>query len=92
MEAEDIDVINLLRGTTGLSNPAKVTIFDAKRHGKTGRNYEVIVHVHDLGPDAHPDRFSAVVADKHDPGRRTSSGFYPDIKQALGKLRWSELD
>jgi len=92
MDADDIDVLNLLRDTTGLSNPAKVTIFDVKRHGQNGRTYEAIVHVHDLGPHSHPERFSAVISDKHDPTRRISSNFYPDVKEALAKLRWSDLD
>jgi hypothetical protein len=92
MEADDIDVLNLLRETSGLSNPAKVTVYDVRRHGKNGRTYEVIVHVHDLGPDSHPARFSVVAADKHDPGRRASSNFLPDVKQALETIRWSELD
>jgi hypothetical protein len=92
MDADDIDVLNLLRDTTGLSNPVKVTIFDVKRHAQGGRTYEVIVHVHDLGPHSHPERFSAVISDKHDPSRRISSSFYPDVKEALAKLRWSDLD
>jgi hypothetical protein len=92
MDADDIDVLNLLQGTTGLSSPARVTIFDVKRHAKNGRMYEVIVHVHDLGPHSHPQRFSAVISDKHDPTRRISSSYFPDVKEALAKLRWSELD
>ena len=91
MEADDIDVLNLLRSTTGLSNPAKVTVFDLTRHTH-GRTYQVIVHIHDLGPNSHPERFSAVASDKHDPSRRISSGFFPDVKQALDELRWSQLD
>ena len=92
MEADDIDVLKLLRDISGLSNPAKVTIFDVSRHAKTGRKYQIIVHVHDLGPDSHPERFSAVVFDKHDSSRRVASDFFPDIATALAKLRWSELD
>jgi hypothetical protein len=92
MDAEDIDVLNLLRETSGLSNPAKVTVFDVSRHSKDGHSYEVIVHVHDHGPDSHSGRFSAVVFHKHDPSRRVSSGLFPDIATALAKLRWSELD
>jgi hypothetical protein len=92
MDADDIDVLNLLRDTAGLASAAKVTIFEVKRHAKNGRTYEVILHVHDLGPHSHPDRFSAVISDKHDPTRRISSSFFPDIKEALAKLRWSELD
>ena len=92
MEAEDIDVLNLLRDTTGLSSPAKVTIFDVTRHSGIGRKYEIILHVHDHGPDSHPGRFSAVIFHKHDPSRRVASDLYPDIAAALAKLRWSELD
>jgi len=92
MDADDIDVLNLLRDTTGLFSPAKITIFDVKRHAKSGRTYEVIVHIHDLGPNSHPERFSAVISDKHNPTRRIASRFFPDVKEALAKLRWSELD
>ncbi len=91
MEADDIDVLNLLRNTTGLSNPAKVTLFDVTRHTH-GRTYQVIVHIHDLGPDSHPARFSAVAYDKLDPSRRVSCGFFPDVRQALEELKWSQID
>jgi hypothetical protein len=70
MDADEVDVLNLLRGTTGLSKPAKVTIYDVTRHARNGRTYEIIVHVHELGPDSHPERFSAVASDRHDPARR----------------------
>jgi len=92
MDADDIDILNLLRNTTSLANPAKVSIFDVSRQAKGGRTHEIIVHVHDLGPDSHPDRFSAVATDKHDPARRIASGFYPDVKAALDSLHWSQLD
>lgn len=91
MDADDIDVLNLLRSTTGFSNPAKVTVFDVTRHTH-GRTYQVIVHIHDLGADSHPERFSAVAYDKHDQSRRISSGFFPDVKEALDKLHWSQMD
>jgi hypothetical protein len=85
-------VLNLLRATTGLSSPAKVTIFDVKRHAKMIARMKLSYTFTIWDPIRTRRDFSAVISDKHVPTRRISSSFFPDIKEALAKLRWSELD